>query len=173
MKKEISIGIGIFLLLLIGGMSIFVKINRTSPNNNTVENRKEQSSQEEQEPIQTTENIIENENISKEKINIYLFWGDGCPHCENLIAFLENLNEEYKSLYTLHTYEVWHNKENKELMQEFNNVLNQNITSVPFLIIGNKTFVGYTTAKEENIKNAIKDEYNNENRTDYLKEYRK
>ena len=44
---------------------------------------------------------------AKEKINIYLFWGNGCSHCSNLKAFMASIEEEYGKYYNLYTFEVW------------------------------------------------------------------
>lgn len=56
--------------------------------------------------------IIENENqnnnqqISKDPINIYLFWGDGCGACANLKEFFNNLDSSYNKYFNLIKYEV-------------------------------------------------------------------
>lgn len=169
LKKGIGISIGIFLLLILLFASILIKPNKkiNKLSNTVIESTQKLTTNKEM----GTPEMEEKENQeTKEKINIYLFWGDGCPHCEELMAFLDSLNDEYKSLYTLHTYEVWKNAENKKLMNAFSSAVNQNITGVPFLIIGSEVFVGYTTAKDESIKKAIKEEYSKENRVDYYKE---
>ena len=36
-------------------------------------------------------NIVQEEN----KINIYFFWGNGCPHCEEEMEFFESIEKEY------------------------------------------------------------------------------
>ena len=178
MKKNIGVILVLCLFFSILGVCMFVKPNiknMESPNDFSKSNQELQTNKEEDFPKQESINVKEEntdtkETGTREKINIYLFWGDGCPHCENVKAFLNSLSEEYTALYTLHTYEVWKNAENKKLMKAFSEAVNQNTTSVPFLIIGSEVFIGYTTAKDESIKKAIKEEYSKENRVDYYKE---
>ena len=49
--------------------------------------------------------IIPNVN-AKEKVNLYLFWGDGCPHCAAEEELLTDLENEYENL-SVTKYEVW------------------------------------------------------------------
>lgn len=77
-----------------------------------------------------------------DKITIHLFYGDGCPHCANEEAFLEQLILGDDS-YELKKYEVWHNSENLKLMQEVGNRLNAKVSGVPFTVIGERYVSGY------------------------------
>lgn len=108
---------------------------------------------------QTNEKEIIDEN--KEAINVYLFWGDGCHICENLMAYFDILEEEYGNYYNLVKYEVWYNEENNNLMHEVGNKLNQTYFAVPFLVIGDEVIVGYNNSKDNYIKEKIIEEYNN------------
>lgn len=90
------------------------------------------------------------------KFNLYVFWGDGCPHCENFFNFIKTLPEEYTSLYNLYAFEVWNNQDNSNLMKEFSSLLKADASSVPFIIIGDQTFKGYSEKTSESIKSAIK-----------------
>ena len=51
----------------------------------------------------------------EQKVNIYFFHGDGCPHCEAEMKFFDNLEEEYKSKYNLYKFETWYNENNVKL----------------------------------------------------------
>ena len=42
----------------------------------------------------------------KEKVHIYFFHGDGCPHCADEEEFLELLKERYDGKYTIYSYET-------------------------------------------------------------------
>ncbi|MEK7497887.1 MAG: hypothetical protein AAB656_03140 [Patescibacteria group bacterium] len=44
------------------------------------------------------------------------YWGDGCPHCANVAAFLESWDKKDKI--NLQKLEVWSNPTNAKLMQE-------------------------------------------------------
>lgn len=56
-------------------------------------------------------NIVKEDN----KVNIYFFWGKGCPHCEQEHEFFENIKEKYGDYYNLYTFETWYNEENAKL----------------------------------------------------------
>ncbi len=45
------------------------------------------------------------------------FYGDECPHCEHLISLLREVEKE-EGL-SIDRYEVWHNKENEKIMDEY------------------------------------------------------
>jgi len=77
-----------------------------------------------------------------DKVNMYLFYGDGCPHCAEEEEFLNTYLEEEKEV-ELIKYEVWHSKENQELLVKAQTAINNHASGVPYLIIGNKPVVGY------------------------------
>ena len=87
----------------------------------------------------------------QKEVNLYFFWGQGCPHCSNEKPFLESLKIKYPQL-RVYDFEVWYNKENRDLLVEIGKKLNIEITGVPLTIINNQTIVGYfndqTTGKQ-------------------------
>jgi thiol-disulfide isomerase/thioredoxin len=92
------------------------------------------------------------------KVILYLFWGDGCPHCKAEKAFLEKLKEKYPEL-EIKEYEVWYNSENLELFDKMAKSYGCSAKAVPTTFIGDKYIVGYlsdsTTGKK--IEDAIKE----------------
>lgn len=116
---------------------------------------------------ETEEEIIDE---NKEAINVYLFWGDGCHICENLMTYFEELEKEYGNYYNLIKYEVWYNEENSNLMHEVGNRLNQTYFAVPFLVIGDEVIVGYNNSKDNYIKKRIIEEYNNNKYVDVVEQ---
>lgn len=95
------------------------------------------------------------------EVNVYFFWGDGCPHCEKEAPFLESLAEKYSGV-KINKYEVWHSTQNQKFLTEIGKKLDVNISGVPFTVIGDKHIVGFyneaTTGVEiENlVKNCLK-----------------
>lgn len=88
-------------------------------------------------------------------LDIYLFWGQGCPHCAAEKAYLSELLPNYPGT-TLHTYEIYYDSDNRSLMQSVGNVIGTNASGVPFLIIGDKSFVGYSEGiTSDGIKSRI------------------
>lgn len=128
------------------------------------------------EVIEENENIIEESNNetqddeTKEPINIYLFWGDGCGACANLKEFFNNLDDSYNKYFNLIKYEVWYNDENYELMHKVGDYLNQTYYAYPFLVVGNEIIIGADDAKKEYILERIIEEYNND-RYDVMTEF--
>lgn len=89
------------------------------------------------------------------ELNIYLFYGDKCPHCAELERFLEQYLDDNKNV-ILNKYEVWSNKENQEKYKEVQKILNDYSNGVPYLIIGNNVITGYDSEiTPERIKNTI------------------
>ena len=90
---------------------------------------------------------------AKEKVTLYFFHGDGCPHCAEERT---DLIEELKKDETINVVEieVWHDNENKKLLE---NVISAYGTrsGVPYNVIGDTTIIGYSEANGEKIKRAI------------------
>lgn len=78
-------------------------------------------------------------------LDIYIFYGDGCPHCKKEKAFLEQLLQADNSL-SLHYYEVWNNKANAALLEKIGRQLGVKISGVPIIFIGNEPIVGFDRA---------------------------
>lgn len=88
------------------------------------------------------------------KINLYLFHGKECPHCEEERNWLDSIKEDYDDL-NIYDYEVWHNDHNKELMNQVKETLNINTTGIPLTIIGNDYYVGFSDTSKSIIQNKI------------------
>ncbi len=73
---------------------------------------------------------------------IYLFWGDGCPHCAREHAYLSILLAEYPQV-ILQDFEVWNSVENRELFVRFGDVFGFTPGSVPTTFISNQYWVGF------------------------------
>lgn len=101
------------------------------------------------------------EALESDKLTLYLFHGDGCPHCASEQEFLENIEKDYANLEVVE-YEVWYNEENSSFMNEVKEALDINTNGVPLTIIGESVIVGYSDATSEKIKRAIEYYSNNE-----------
>lgn len=106
------------------------------------------------------------------KINVYVFWGNGCPHCEDLYTFLNSLDARYKAYFNIYSFEVWDNTENNKFMKEMANKLNEEVSGVPYTIIGNKSYSGYNESLGKTIKKAILEEYKNKGKNDIYKNWK-
>lgn len=87
----------------------------------------------------------------QKKVEIYFFWGQGCPHCAEEKPFLEKLKQKYPQL-EVKAFEVYYNKENQDLFQKVASAYNTQVEGVPTTFIGKDFVVGFgseeTTGKE-------------------------
>lgn len=97
------------------------------------------------------------------EVNVNVFYGEDCPFCARQEQFLKVLKSELGDNLNIQRYEVWHNDENSELLSNVRTALNNTDDGVPFVVIGNKAFTGYTDSIAEDIKNAIFDNLKNPN----------
>ena len=101
---------------------------------------------------------IVDEKTEDEKINIYFFFGDGCPHCANEEKFLEFLEDKYGDYYNLYTYETWYNSDNLSLMKKVKEIMGDNVNNaVPYTIIGDTSYLGYNDSVGEKIEGKVKE----------------
>lgn len=77
---------------------------------------------------------------------LYLFYGDGCPHCAKEKDFLVNLQSQYPDL-TIEQYEIYYSEENRQKMIEMGAALNAQPRGVPFTIVGDQYFEGFGSAQ--------------------------
>lgn len=98
-----------------------------------------------------------------DKIKLYLFHGDGCPHCAEELKFLNSIKKDYHNLKII-KYEVWYNKENAETLEKIKRELDVKDSGVPVTIIGDSVIIGYGSGTGGKIRRAIeyyqKEEYN-------------
>jgi cytochrome c biogenesis protein CcdA/glutaredoxin len=88
-------------------------------------------------------------------ITLYLFHGDGCPHCAEEIKFLDSIQDKYDNLEIV-KYEVWYNDDNATLLSQMREALDINSTGVPTTIIGSSVIIGYGDSTGSKIERAIK-----------------
>ena len=103
------------------------------------------------------------EEQNKEVI-VYFFRGEGCSHCAEAEAWFESIEEELGSKFEIKDYETWYNQENSELMQKVAKARHEEerATGVPYIIIGDQSWVGFDSAYADEIKGKINELYNQE-----------
>jgi len=112
--------------------------------------------------------------FAKEKVPVYFFHGDGCPHCAEAKMFFDSLEStEYGNMFEIKSYEVWNDEDNAKLMYAFA-VINDEAdeaTGVPYIVIGDKSWIGYTDTFDKELKDQIKKVYEQDTRYDVMKIY--
>ena len=112
-------------------------------------------------------------NIKAESLKIYLFYGDGCPHCADEEKFFESYFEDNNDI-ELIKYEVWHSKDNQELFVKVQDKLNNHASGVPYLIIGKDVIVGYMEdVTNYQIEDTIKEYRSSKKKYDVIEELNK
>lgn len=100
---------------------------------------------------------ITNTKVEDGKINFYLFYGKECPHCEAERKWLNNIKEDYKDYMNVYEFEVWHNEENAKLMELVLNEFKSNSKGVPFTVIGDTYYNGFSETAESRIESKIQE----------------
>lgn len=91
------------------------------------------------------------------KLNIYLFYGEGCPHCAKEREFLKDIRQDYSDEVEVYEFEIYYDYENADLFNKVTNRMDTDIAGVPFLVVGNQYIVGYgsDSTTGEDIQNLI------------------
>ena len=90
-----------------------------------------------------------------DKVTLYLFHGDGCPHCASEIEYLNKIESKYENLEIV-KYEVWYNDENSEFLESIKSSFGVDNPYVPATIIGDTIIIGYGDGTGPKIERAIK-----------------
>ena len=93
---------------------------------------------------------------SGNKVRIYIFRGQGCGYCKRLLTYLNSIIDEYKDIVNIKTYEVWYDADNSALMDSAAAVMGDTVGGVPYMIIGDKSFKGYSESSNNSIISQIK-----------------
>lgn len=87
--------------------------------------------------ISTNVNAKETDNLT-----LYVFKGDGCPHCKAEMDYLDTIKDKYTNL-EIKEYEVWYDDDNASLLTKVESYFNIKRSEVPTTIIGNTVIQGY------------------------------
>jgi thiol-disulfide isomerase/thioredoxin len=136
-KKYVSIGIGIVAVLVIA-------IVMFSGGNNNVTGEVTSKDSESSE-------LIGDPN----KVTIYFFWGDGCPHCATEKPYLEEWEEKYGNDIEIKMFETWKNSDNIPLFQETAKAYGIQARGVPTTFIGQEHWVGFSSSMAPEMENYI------------------
>lgn len=74
---------------------------------------------------------------------LYLFWGDGCPHCHDEKEFLKDFPQKYPEV-EMRWFEIWNHKEFALLAEAMRQQYKITAASVPITLIGRWSLVGYS-----------------------------
>ena len=82
---------------------------------------------------------------------LYVFWGEGCPHCEEEKEFLEVLHKRSPD-FEMRWFEVWKHPQYAKLADAVRKAAGVKTTSVPMTFIGDWNMVGFRSAETSGVK---------------------
>ena len=105
----------------------------------------------------------------EDKIRLYLFHQNGCPHCEAELEFLESIEDDYPRLEIV-KYEVSENAMNYSLYNKVMKKTRIYENGVPFTMIGTDYFIGFDedTGTDKEIKKSIEKFLKSDNYKDII-----
>ena len=107
--------------------------------------------------------------IEDNKINLYLFKGEGCPHCAEEKEWLKKIKKDYKKYLNIYEFEVWNNEDNANLFEKVKEEMKYTLNGVPFTVVGKYYYVGFSETTATNIENKIKEYAELENKPNHTK----
>lgn len=115
---------------------------------------------------------IENTDYKEDskQATIYIFRGQGCGYCRKLLTYLNSISKEYGKYFKVVSFEVWNDSKNSALMSKVANLKGDSANGVPYYIIGDETFGGYSEEYNDRIVKAIMNVYNNSDTKDVFKD---
>ncbi len=88
-------------------------------------------------------------------VYIYLFWGDGCPHCAQAKPFLQELSQRYPTV-QVESFEVWYVPDNQALFQQMTAAHGFEPRYVPTIFIGEQHWEGFSDELRAEIEASVK-----------------
>jgi thiol-disulfide isomerase/thioredoxin len=98
--------------------------------------------------------VINHVAQTEEKVVIYFFWGDGCPHCAQAKPYLEALVQENPSI-ELRMFEVYNSEENQALFAKVSEVYGFTPRYVPTIFIGDQYWEGWSDMIQAAVTAAV------------------
>lgn len=99
---------------------------------------------------------IANISFAFEKVKVYVFSSQNCPHCRDEKAFIQKIKNNHPDVDFVY-FDVLKNRDHIDLYHDVKRQLNISSDGIPVTVIGKKYFVGFgtenTTGRE--IENAI------------------
>lgn len=88
-------------------------------------------------------------------VTVYFFYGEECPHCHNVIPFIQNLSKKYPDV-DFRILETWHNETNQALSLSLHKKLGIQSAGVPeVIVVGNNTPLVGDRAIPEQLEGVI------------------
>ena len=90
-------------------------------------------------------------------VRMFVFWGDGCPHCEEQKPFLRELEQRYPDL-EIREFEIFRSNTHHPLFIALAQAHDIEPGSVPTVFIGGHAYVGDGPQIRREMENTVRDE---------------
>lgn len=98
--------------------------------------------------------VAVDEGDGGDEVRIVLFWGDGCPHCANEKAFLDDLVARHPGV-VVDAYEVWNDEENRQRFAETAAEHGIEASGVPGTFVAGRAWIGFSDAVGAEIEGVV------------------
>lgn len=88
------------------------------------------------------------------EVNIYFFHDNDCSICEQERVYLQALKTDRYPNMRIYSYEV-NDSSNKQLMEQAKKMYGITKTGVPFTVIGDKAFIGFSQGMKGEFQHAV------------------
>ena len=104
------------------------------------------------------------------KVTIYMFRGEGCPHCEEALEWFDSLDKKTADKINLVQYETWYDTDNASLMKKVAKAMGDDTSSlgVPYIVVGDKSFIGFADSYKDQLLNKVNELYGKEDVYDVM-----
>lgn len=104
---------------------------------------------------------------AKEPVKVYFFHSNTCGFCQAALGFFDSIEAEYGDKFDLVKYEI-SSEENWNLLESTLATLGKEYEGVPFFVIGEESFIGYSSASDSKIIETIEKVYEQDDRYDVM-----
>lgn len=87
-------------------------------------------------------------------VYIYLFWGEGCPHCAKAKPYFESLAQKYPQV-IYRDYEIYYDAAGQKMFNDMAAALGFEISGVPTALVGQYLMVGYAEEYNSQIEEVV------------------
>ncbi len=104
-------------------------------------------------PFVLGQETIQTDEDNSDKIDIYFFHGQGCPHCSKMDMRLKELEKEYPL--NIIDYETYFDDKGRQMLVNLSKAYNVTISGVPTTFINNRVLVGAGNIELKQIEKEI------------------
>jgi len=87
-------------------------------------------------------------------VNLYMFWGDGCPHCKHADETFQPYVEKHSNV-KYHKFEIYKSKDNQQKMRAVGDKLDIEASGVPLIVVGDKVYLGFSPATSKEVEKRL------------------